>query len=385
MSRRFNASFDAIVIGGGLVGLSLACGLTRQGLRVAVCDEGDRALRASRGNFGLVWVQGKGADAPAYARLTARSAQAWPAFAAALRRDTGIDPAYAASGGLSLCLDDRELAAKAAAMAQLQGHTPDFRYERLDAAGVRRYFPAISDAAAGAIFSPQDGHANPLALLHALLIRFTAAGGRYLPRHRIETLRPQAGGFTLTTSGGVLDGDRVILAAGLGNAALAPQVGLRAPVAPLRGQVMITERLPPLLAYPTTSIRQTADGTVQIGDSQEAVGYDDGTRADVLAAMAQRAIRLFPRLRSARVVRAWGALRVMTPDGLPIYAASRAYPGAFVATCHSGVTLAAVHHDVIAPWMAGATDTSHTSDISLFPDAKHFHDDRFAARGCRSR
>ena len=56
------------VIGGGLVGLSISYGLARAGLRVAVCDEGDQSYRASRGNFGLVWVQGKGVDAPAYAR-----------------------------------------------------------------------------------------------------------------------------------------------------------------------------------------------------------------------------------------------------------------------------------------------------------------------------
>ena len=80
-----------------------------------------------------------------------------------------------------------------------------------------------------------------------------------------------------------------------------------------------------------------------IGDAQQERGFDETLDPAVLAAMAARAVRVFPFLRDVRVNRAWAALRVMSPDGFPIYAQSRAYPGAFVATCHSGVTLAAVH------------------------------------------
>ena len=59
--------------------------------------------------------------------------------------------------------------------------------------------------------------------------------------------------------------------------------------------------------------------------------------------IAARAVRVFPHLKRARVVRAWGALRIMTPDSYPIYAQSQRHPGAFAAVCHSGVTLAAAH------------------------------------------
>jgi glycine/D-amino acid oxidase-like deaminating enzyme len=68
--------------------------------------------------------------------------------------------------------------------------------------------------------------------------------------------------------------------------------------------------------------------------------------------MAARATRIFPALSGARVVRAWAALRVMTPDGFPVYEQSAAHPGAFVASCHSGVTLAAVHAYAFAPAIA---------------------------------
>ena len=345
---------DVVVVGGGLVGLAIAYGLLQQKLRVTVCDEGDRAFRASRGNFGLVWVQGKGVNSPPYARLTSHSARRWPDYAQRLLHHSGIDSSHVGRGGLSLCLDDDELAQKSAAMAALKSHTPEFTYEVLDAAGVRRFLPDASPRIAGGIFSPQDGHVDPLRTLHALLTAFVTLGGTYLPRCRIDDIAGQSGSFSLTIAGRQsLQSARVVLAAGLGNARLAPSVGLYAPVLPVRGQVMITERVAPFLPYPTTSVRQTREGTVQIGDSQERVGLDDGTLPETLAAMARRAVALFPLLRSAQVVRTWGALRIMTPDGLPLYEESRSHRGAFVATCHSGVTLAAAHSEIIAPWIAG--------------------------------
>ena len=72
-----------------------------------------------------------------------------------------------------------------------------------------------------------------------------------------------------------------------------------------------------------------------------------GTSRDI----AHRAVRTFPGLAALRVVRTWGALRVMIPDGLPIYDRSKAHPGAFVFTCHSGVTLAANHALGVSRWV----------------------------------
>jgi glycine/D-amino acid oxidase-like deaminating enzyme len=130
-------------------------------------------------------------------------------------------------------------------------------------------------------------------------------------------------------------------------------VGLAAPVSPNRGQVMVSERVRPFLPYPTGHIRQTGEGSLQLGDSKEDVGFDDGTTIEVMSAIAQRAVATFPLLKGVRMVRAWGALRVMTGDGYPIYAESPSCPYAFVVTCHSGVTLAAAHAGPLADWIAG--------------------------------
>src|SRR5256885_2787009 len=111
--------FGAIVIGGGLVGAAIGYGLVRDGFKVAVLDEGDVAFRASRGNFGLVWVQSKGLGAPHYQRWSRLSADEWPNLAAELRERTQIDVGHARPGGVHLCLSDAELAERAAYMAQM--------------------------------------------------------------------------------------------------------------------------------------------------------------------------------------------------------------------------------------------------------------------------
>ena len=99
---------EVTVVGGGLVGLAVALGLQDQGLNVAVVDEGDIALRASRGNFGLVWVQGKGDTCPEYARLSRLSAKLWQDFANGLAEHTGIDVQLSQIGGLYICLTEQE-------------------------------------------------------------------------------------------------------------------------------------------------------------------------------------------------------------------------------------------------------------------------------------
>lgn len=349
---------DVCLVGGGLVGMAVALGLQRNGLQVVVLDEGDTALRASRGNFGLVWVQGKGDTLPEYAAISRQSARLWPALAERLRATTGIDIQLEQRGGLYLCLSPDELAARDQMLSRMrEAAGGDYPYRTLTLAEVRDYIPEAGDAVAGATWGPEDGHLNPLLLLRALTERFQALGGRISNAGRVSAIESRARGFRVHAPDGHWDCAKVVLSAGLGNRDLAPQVGLSAPVQPNRGQVLVAERVRPFLNYPTGHVRQTGEGTVQVGDSKEDVGFDEGTTTEVMAQIATRATKMFPLLREVSLVRAWGALRVMTPDGYPIYEASTQCPGAYLVTCHSGVTLGALHEGPLADWIAsGHTD-----------------------------
>lgn len=345
---------QTLVIGGGVVGASIGWGLARAGQHVTLLDEGDLALRASRGNFALVWVQGKGLGLPAYAHWTRRSADLWPDLAMALAEETGMALHYSRPGGFSLCLTDRELQCRAEEMARLHNQLSpaDYPYEILDHEQTRRRLPAIGGTVAGALFSPLDGHVNALKLFHALHIAFQARGGRYLPGHRVETIAPHGAGFQVVGPWGRIKAERLVLAAGLDNARLAPMAGLHAPVAANRGHILVTEKTAPFLHHPIVNIRQTNEGGVMIGDSHEDHVGDTRLRRQIVSQIAERAIRLFPCLSHLQIVRTWSALRVMSPDGFPIYDQSDLYPGAFLACCHSGITLAAAHALDLAPAIA---------------------------------
>lgn len=348
-------SFDLAVVGGGLVGAAVAWGAARTGARVVVLDEGDIAFRASRGNFALVWVQSKGMGMPEYAAWTVASSEAWAGFADELGRESGIDVAHRRPGGFHLALSDAELQARADNLKRLhnQPAMQRYPYEILDRERVRGMLPEIGPEVVGGSFCPLDGHTNSLKLLRALHTALARAGTPYLARHAVETILPRGGGgFRLLSSGGTIEAARVALCAGNGNARLAPMLGLSVPVRPQRGQIVVTERVQPFLHHPVVTVRQTDEGSVMLGDSLEETGFDTATELGVTGTIANRAVRLFPRLARVNVVRTWAALRVMTPDGFPIYEELTSHPGAFVATCHSGVTLAANHARLVGPTIA---------------------------------
>ena len=342
--------FDIAVIGGGMLGSAIGWGCATRGARVAVLDGGDVALRAARGNFGLVWSQGKGVGMPAYAAWTQGSLAAWPALAERISGLAGRDVGYRGHGGVVFCLGHAELEARRDEVRRLHNLGAN-RLRMLDRDELMELMPGcpLGEEVTGASYEPSDGHADPLTLLRGFAAGLRAAGAAHLPGAEVSRIEAGAHYTAHRADGGVVAARKLVIAAGLGTPRLAAMVGLDVPVRPVRGQNLVTERLPPMLPLPASALRQTVDGTIQIGVTIE----DDGdpeprTRVADLADMASRAARVLPPLRSARVVRSWAALRPMTPDGFPAYAESSTHPGIFVAVCHSAVTLAAQHSGPLA-------------------------------------
>jgi len=357
---------DVIIVGGGLVGMAIAYGLALLGREVTVLDEGDDAFRAARGNFGLLWVQGKGYQMCPYAQWTRESVALWPRLEGALHADTGIDVHLRQPGGFQLCLSDAEMAEESRRLLWLrEALNGDYPFELLDAAQLRTRLPGIGPDVVGGCYSPMDGHVNPLKLLRALYAACRKRGVKIINGHKVVAIGQHGTMFELQAGEQRWYAEQLVMAAGLGNCMLGAELGMDIPVRPNRGQILVTERLKPFLHYPTTYVRQTDEGTVQLGDSLESVGFDDSTSSEVMADIARRGVQCFPLLGQVRLVRAWGALRVLSADGFPIYEASQACPGAFVVSCHSGVTLAAVHALRLAPWIAGEFNDPAVRPFSL--------------------
>ena len=363
---------DIVVVGAGTVGAAIAYGLASRGERVLLLDGDDGDFRAARANFGLVWLQGKGPGMPAYQTLTRQSVGSWRGFADALEVLSDMALCYEQNGGLAFCVGADGFEKRQAALQRLHnqwgGGEPD--WEMVDRSALERLLPKVTlgPEVTGASFGRSDGHANPLRLLAALHAAVIRLGGHIRSNASVREIAGSGGDFRLVVGDEVIVAPRIVIAAGLGTSALARQVGLDVPLRPERGQILVTERLGPLLPLPASGLRQTADGTVMIGATKEDVGYDLSTTGNAAGRLSRSAIRIVPALAGAGLVRQWAGLRVMTPDSYPIYAQSQSHPGAFVAVCHSGVTLAAFHAGEFAAAVA----------VGALPDdLSPFHQSRF--------
>ena len=351
--------FDVAVVGGGLVGAAIAYGLGRLGSRVAVLDEGDMAIRASRANFALVWVQSKGLGMPEYAGWTVSSANRWPTLADDLKREVGLDVHLQQPGGFHIALSEAELEKRANTLKRFHNQIGMIQYptEIMMRNDLVKYLPDIGPEVVGGSYCPLDGHVNSLKLFRALHSAISRQGAAYLPGHAVTDIARDGRAFRVTAGARIISAGKVVLAAGNANQHLAPMVGLNVPMKPERGQIVVTERVKPFLKHPVVTIRQTDEGTVMLGDSKEEGTDPAGLNLEISTVIASRAVRTFPLLGKLNVIRSWRGIRVMPQDGFPIYDQSEAQPGAFVVTCHSGVTLAAGHALTLAPMIhAGQLD-----------------------------
>ena len=345
-------SYDYIIVGGGLIGFSIGYGLSKLGRKCLILDAHDNSFKAAQGNFGLIWVQGKGTGFPSYADWTLRSSELWKEFCTELEDNTKINLGIQRTGGIHICLDEEEFNDRKNKLDLLRSHqNGKFDYQMLDNKDLSRLMPGLGPEVIGGSFSKHDGHINPLYLMKSLHSAFLKHHGQFINNEEVRDIESSGKGYLIKTKKERYSSSKVILAAGLGNKNLAPMVGLEQPVKPIKGQILVTQKLDKHLKYPSTLLRQTQEGSIMIGDSYEDIGENISTDPKIISKIAKRAIKILPKLENKQIVRSWSALRVMSPDGYPIYDQSETHPGAFAISCHSGVTLSAAHANDLSKYI----------------------------------
>jgi glycine/D-amino acid oxidase-like deaminating enzyme len=180
----------------------------------------------------------------------------------------------------------------------------------------------------------------------------------------VVKLRYENDQFVADTSRGSFSATKIVLAAGNGITHLAAMLDMHVPVYPQQGQLLVTERTQPCLSIPISGIQQTREGSFIVGLSNRNVGFDTDTDLAVMQQMAQRVVHAFPALSQLKVVRGWSSLRVLSPDGLPIYQQSESCPGAYAVTSHSGVSLAPMHQGHIVDWIVDGKEFARLQSFS---------------------
>lgn len=355
-------SVDIIVVGGGLSGSAIALGLMREGAgKVILFDEQLPTQRLSRGNFGLTWFMCKGASHPVYAQWSRMACQQWPDFAVGLEEDTGYNIELEWTGGAVHAFGESEFKANSESIENLKTVCSqvglDYPVRMLNREEFADLIPEIElgEDVSGAMYTSEQGHVNPLKLLAAMRCAFQKKGGTFIGAQTVSAVIPGPNGtLTIKTSQGDYHCQKLVIAAGHGSTRLLAAFSReKLNIYPQRGQLMVTQRCKRVLRIPVLCVRQTPDGTFVIGLSTEDTAMDTRVTATAMKSQAENVIRLFPMLAKINWVRAWGAIRVMTPDGAPIYSRIPGYDNITVVALHSAVSLAPLAVKEVAPWILG--------------------------------
>jgi glycine/D-amino acid oxidase-like deaminating enzyme len=330
---------DAVVVGGGALGTSICFRLARAGLSTVLLERNGLAAGCTGTTVALVNASAKDAT-PEYTALNLRSVQLYRHLSEELDADIGFDgsgnmPVVAETGG--------ELEA-ARRLAARQNRVPGMHVETLDAGQTREMVPGISEGIVGALYSAQDGCVDSFRLALAQAAAASRDGAHIAVGTRVTGIVVHKGAITeVVTDRGTVATRNVVIAAGIHTPALGEMAGVSFPVMAKRGQIVTTEPLPYFLPMPVSQMRQMPGGPVIIGTTYEDVGYTRATHLPTLAALAGRAMRLFPALRGgARAMRFWAGLRPWPADGISILGQAPGVTGLYVAATHSGITLAPV-------------------------------------------
>lgn len=365
---------DVIVIGAGIIGAACARTLSTRGARVTLVDRGSPATATSAHGEGNILVSDKGPGPEL--DLARYAASLWPQLAADLGAELGaaFPPLeYDRKGGL-IAATTREGAKPLLRFAQAQrGAGVDAR--PIDVGTALTLEPDLSPAITAAVHYPEDAQVQPVIATEALLASARARGVTVRPDTEVVGAVTARGRLTgVRTTSGTLEADAVVVAAGPWAGAVAERLGAPLPVRPRRGMVLVTTRMPHRIRHKvydgdyfgatqsadaalqtSAVVESTAAGTVLIGSSREQVGFDARLRVAVLAAIAGRALRLFPALAGASVMRSYLGFRPYVPDHLPVVGADERLPGLWFATGHegAGIGLAPATGEILADLIGG--------------------------------
>ena len=356
---------DILVIGGGVIGLSVARELARVGRDVAVLERGLPHAEASGVNAGSLHVQYQTFGFPDLGTDAARAS----ASTLALQRDSvylwdelanevATDFEIAIEGGLTVADD-------AASVAHLEGKVAVERraglaIDLLSGDEARRLAPYLSQRILAASLSRDEGKLNPLKAVPAVLAAALAAGVRMHTHTQVLAIERTGEGFLVRTTRGVFPARIVVNAAGAWAGRIAALAGDAIPVRPNPIQMLVTEALPPMIPYHLAhatrrlTLKQAASGNLVIGGGWKAV-YDAAAgrmrpSADGISGNLDVVYAMLPGLGAVHVIRSWTGIAFTTA---PVIGESGAVPGLYHAVAQNGMTLGPAIGRIVAGQVIG--------------------------------
>jgi sarcosine oxidase subunit beta len=372
---------DAVIIGAGVIGASIAFHLTRHGIKPLLVEKSDPAAGSSGACDGLVFLQSK--KPGLHLKLALESRKRFDRLVDQL--GSGIE--FRNPGGMCLIESEAELAALRIFVEEQR--TSGLDVELIDGDEARRREPCLSRKVIAATFSAMDSQVNPYALTFSFLRAAESAGARILTGVEVKGIEVVSG-----KAAGVFASNRrisspvVVNAAGAMAAEVGRLAGLEIPIKPRRGQIVVTASIAPLIRHCLISaqyvaakfkpelaatggmgfsLEQADSGNILIGSTREFVGFDRRTTFEGIRTIASRIAPVIPALTHVPVIRTFGGLRPYTPDGLPILGKVAGLEGFIMAAGHEGdgIALSPITGELIADLIATGRTQFPLEDFRL--------------------
>jgi len=348
-------SADVVVVGGGVIGLTIARALALRGVRdVCLVERGSLGTEASFAAAGMLLPQVEADAQDEFFNLACQSRDLYPAFAAALRDETGIDVELDTTGTLYLALTDHDYEE---IKKRYDWQTrAGLSIEILSVEQARELEPCISEATLGALRFPKDIQVENRRLLSALANSVKKLGVEIATQTSVDSLIIEEGHVRgVQTSRGAISSPTVVIAAGTWSSFIktAPQSPVPA-IEPVRGQMVCLEAKPQVTRHviysPRGYIVPRQDGRLLAGSTSEHAGFAKCVTAGGIATILQNAIEISPAISDLPVIDTWAGLRPRAADGLPVIGPCVEIDGLFYATGHyrNGILLAPLTGELIS-------------------------------------
>jgi glycine oxidase len=360
------SELKAIVIGGGIIGCSIAWRLAAEGVTTTVLERGRVGQEASWAAAGMIAPQAE-ADGPGpFFDFCMKARDAFEAIVDRLIRESGVDPEYDDAGILYVALDaDERVQLERRAKWQQAVGAP---VEELTGAEARWVEPALSPEAIYAIHMPNNRRTDNRKLTQAYAAAARKAGAEIVEGARVEALalRGEPAGRVAMRAGGVImddgstrEADVVVNAAGSWAGEIRGLEDDRVKLHPVRGQIVCFDVAPGTIGPALFSLRgylvPRRDGRLLAGSTMEEAGYNKSVTLAGLDKIARGAAAMVPALGAAAFREAWAGLRPATRDLLPVLGFSPSVSNVVWAAGHfrSGILLSAITGEIVADLVKG--------------------------------
>lgn len=379
---------EIVIIGGGVIGTSIAYYLTKRGKEVVLFEKNDLASGTSGACDQDIILQSK--NPGIHLKLAMKSAEIYKTLEAELEHSIE----YENTGGMILIETEEELEIMRDFVKRQQ--QIGLEVEILDLKQARELQPGLSHHLVGSTYSPQDAHVNSVELTLGFAKAAQKQGARIMLHTEVVGIKQRNGRVQgVKTSRGDVDCEIVINCAGAWAPKIAEMIGLTIPIKPRRGQIIVTEEVAPYVMGDVLSARyivakynpeilknssdpsiklgvglslsQTQKGNILIGATREFVGYNTDVTRTGLKEILKNATRLVPGLKGMNIIRMFAGLRPYTPDGLPIIGPVEGIEGFFVAAGHEGdgIALSPVTGKIVSDLIVDGKTFMDVSQLAL--------------------